>query len=53
MALRHTIRLFLLAALVWQIGVYWDLFLRDRTTDGWGLGTSWRMAIPMGVDGDS
>ena len=31
--MRHTIRLFLLAALVWRIGVCWDLFLRDW--DGW------------------
>ena len=27
--MRHTIRLVLLAALVWRIAVYWDLFLRD------------------------
>ena len=33
MALRHTIGLILLAALVWRIAVYWDLFLRDW--DGW------------------
>ena len=33
MALRHTIRLVLLAVLVWRIAVYWDLFLRDWA--GW------------------
>jgi hypothetical protein len=33
MALRDTIRLVLLAALVWGIAVYWDLFLRDWA--GW------------------
>jgi len=33
MAMRHTIGLILLAARVWWIAVYWDLFLRDW--DGW------------------